>query len=108
VASQPESELFAEAMQHFSDKFDDLCAERHKAGQAEYGAFTFLGNDVIRMMMEELADTSNYCRMQFIKLMFLQAHLANELEDVVDEDETINIGLKAFKGTKTGWGDHDG
>jgi hypothetical protein len=103
MGNQPNEHPFLEAFQRFSDKFDELCQERHKAGQAEYGAFTFLGNDVIRMMMEELADTSNYCRMQFIKLMFLQAHLSNELQDVMDDDDSIQIGLKAFKGTKTGW-----
>jgi hypothetical protein len=66
--------------QEYSDAFDTLTQERHLAGQKEYGTLTFLENDVIRMMAEELADTANYCRYQFIKLMMLQAILEEELE----------------------------
>lgn len=88
-----------------SNNFDTLCQERHKKGQEEYGSFTFLGNDVVRMMMEELADTANYCRMQFIKLLLLQQALEEEVTDKLgNSDDSITIGVKAFKGTgETGW-----
>lgn len=83
-----------------SDQFDTLCQERHKAGQAEYGSFTFLENDVVNMMLEELADTANYCRYQFIKLAILQNLVADELGDDADD-----IGMGSFKGVgDVGWG----
>lgn len=88
----------------YAQAFDHLCNERHKAGAAEYGNFTFLENDVIRMMAEELADTSNYCRMQFIKLMMLQAIIEDELVERSDSGGNITIGVKAFKGAgEMGW-----
>ncbi len=77
------------------DDFNLLVQERHTAGQIEYGTFTFLGNDVVRMMLEELADTVNYATMQGIKLLILQKRL---------EADQIPLGIKAFKGTKdVGW-----
>ena len=96
----------ANAMEILSEAFDKLTQERHEAGAKEYGTFTFLGNDVVRMMAEELADTANYCRMQFIKLMMLNdAFLADpRLEKLADGAEEVTIGIKAFKGTgETGW-----
>lgn len=89
-------------LQEYSEKFDKLCQERHEAGAAEYGQFTFLGNDVVRMMAEELADTANYCRMQFIKLMFLQDALEEKLAETGMPGE-INMGGD-FKGVgEVGW-----
>lgn len=87
----------------FAKEFFELRTKRHEAGAAEYGAFTFLGNDVVRMMMEELADTANYCEMQFIKLRFLQDALEEDQKGKVNKDGEITLGLKAFKGTKAGW-----
>ena len=59
------------------------------------------------MMLEELADTSNYCRMQAIKLLMLQEILEQELDDKLSMDtgeRDINFGAQAFKGTKdVGW-----
>lgn len=96
-----EEEELAELFNGFSAKFDQLCQARHEAGAAEYGVLTFLGNDVIRMMAEELADTSNYCRMQFMKLMYLQAVLEEELKD---KTVPSTIGTESFKGAKdVGW-----
>lgn len=98
----------SQAINEFSERFDILCKERHEAGKAEYGAITFLGNDVVRMMMEELADTANYCRMQFIKLMMLQNMLEQD-ESVQklaggDGELEIGIGKDSFKGVgETGW-----
>lgn len=88
----------------YSEAYDKLCQERHIAGQKEYGVFTFLGNDVIRMMAEELADTSNYCRMQYIKLMLLNDLLTTDLADKVDGEGEITMGFEAFKGVgEVGW-----
>lgn len=92
----------AEMMNEYSVAFEQLRQTRHEEGAAEYGVFTFLGNDVIRMMAEELADTANYCRMQFIKLMMLNNALVAELEEAQGEAK-IDLGAQAFKGTKTGW-----
>jgi hypothetical protein len=98
------NEQVEELVQKYNESFDILCQERHDAGQKEYGVFTFLGNDVVRMMAEELADTSNYCRMQFIKLMMLNDLVAAELSERADDDGNITIGVKAFKGTgEVGW-----
>jgi hypothetical protein len=71
----------SEIFQELSGDFDKLTQDRHDEGAKEYGVFTFLGNDVIRMMAEELADTANYCRYQFIKLMLLQDSLVTQLEE---------------------------
>lgn len=99
-------EDIAKTFNDLSARFDKLCQERHAAGAAEYGAFTFIGNDVVRMMAEELADTSNYCRMQFIKLMFLQETLEEQLRETDDGTGSDNttLGAGSFKGTKDiGW-----
>lgn len=91
--------------------FDKLCQERHAVGQERYGELTFLENDVLRMMLEELADTVNYCRMQAVKLMLLQDKLEADLADKLDvqkvdniEGAEITMGFQKLKGTKpVGW-----
>ena len=90
------------AIESWSAEFDELCQKRHVEGAAEYGVFTFLENDVVRMMAEELADTSNYCRMQFVKLMILQEALVESLKGE-DGNVRLDMGAQAFKGTKAGW-----
>lgn len=90
------------------EEFDSLCQARHDIGEEKYGPLTWMGNDVVRMMIEELADTANYCRYQAIKLMLLQTQLEVELANGSigaerDENDNITIGVKAFKGTKEGW-----
>ncbi len=97
-----ESNDIAEYFTELSNEFDKLCQLRHQAGQAEYGAFTFLENDIVRMMAEELADTANYCRMQFIKLMILQNALVDKFQ-AENGEVRIDMGAQAFKGTKAGW-----
>ena len=101
-----EANVMANVIAKYSESFDKLCQERHEAGAKEYGVFTFLENDVVRMMAEELADTANYVRMQFIKVMMLnEAFLADpRLEKLSDGEEEITIGISAFKGVgETGW-----
>lgn len=98
--TDPRPENEADYINDLSEAFDKLCEERFRAGQEEYGKFTFLGNDVIRMMMEELADTANYCRMQFVKLMVLQEHI----ESMIEGTGEVQIGAQAFKGVgEVGW-----
>jgi hypothetical protein len=94
-----------EIMNEYSDQFWELAAKRHEEGAAEYGTFTFLENDVVRMMAEELADTANYCRMQFVKLMMINNLLVEQIQEAgLNENvENIGIGVKAFQGTKSGW-----
>ncbi len=104
----PEAEL-TEVMQQIANEFDQLCQRRHEEGEKEYGHLTFLGNDVIRMMVEELADTVNYCRYQAIKLMLLQAMLEERLSEPgvltrAEKDAAeVTIGIKSFKGAGSGW-----
>ena len=106
--AESEAIEFIEGINRLSLLFDNLCSERHAMGQEEYGKLTFLGNDVVRMMLEELADTANYCRYQAIKLMLLQEALELKLagSDLVkDGEEEITVGLQSFKGVKdVGWG----
>ena len=93
--------------QELSNSFDELCQTRHEEGAKEYGVLTFAGNDVIRMMMEELADASNYMRYQFIKLMVLQGALEEELaERGISEIpfKGMTASFQGFKGTgEFGW-----
>jgi hypothetical protein len=105
-ADEQDEQSIAALLNRLAVEFDKLCIERHEKGQEEYGVFTFLGNDVIRMMLEELADTTNYCRMQAIKLMLLQEALEGQLAEnpqLVSETK-IAMGWQAFKGTsEAGW-----
>lgn len=102
--SETNAEALVEAIEKFSEDFSRLCQERYDAGAEEYGHLTFIGNDVIRMMMEELADTANYCHMQFIKLSLLQAMLEDETAGLSQDGGTITIGVQSFKGTgSAGW-----
>lgn len=104
-SDRDEAKQFVVLMQEYSDAFDKLCQKRHEAGAAEYGALTFIGNDVVRMMCEELADTANYCRMQFVKLMLLQEVLVDTLGErpFPTPEGDITIGSQSFRGTKGGW-----
>lgn len=92
-------------MQELSELFDQLSHIRHQGGQQEYGVTTFLYNDVIRMMCEELADTANYARYQFIKLMLLQENLTAMLEEMGGEREMSEFGINSFRGAGKEWND---
>ena len=104
-----EAQDLAEYLNEKAEEFDQLAQERHQAGAEEYGSITFLGNDVIRMMLEELADTANYCKMQGIKLLMLQEQLEQDprLKEFQSQEdgEDLQIGFDSFKGVKDiGWG----
>lgn len=107
VTENNDSAGFVELANELGMEFERLCVERHEKGQLEYGKFTFLENDVVRMMVEELADTVNYCRYQAVKLMLLQTALEEQLVDsplLKEGDDSITIGVKAFKGVgEVGW-----
>ena len=60
------------------NEFNDLRKKRHEIGQEKYGELTFLGNDVVRMMLEELADVANYVEYQAAKLLLLQRALESD------------------------------
>jgi hypothetical protein len=94
-------------MNEFGKEFEQLRTARHEHGQKEYGKFTFLENDIIRMMCEELADTANYCQYQYVKLRMLQDLLEEQLGAQgffkEGQEAQINIGAAAFQGTGVGW-----
>jgi len=107
-ASGEETEAYklAQMVNQFAATFHELCRERHEHGQSEYGELTFLGNDVTRMLIEELADTVNYCTMQAVKLMMLESRFEAEVLPRLEEGKlaTSELGFQAFKGTKdVGW-----
>jgi hypothetical protein len=101
MPSEDEAKGFVGELEEMAQVFDALCQARHVEGQKEYGAFTFLQNDVVAMMIEELADTVNYCRMQAIKLMILQKGVVQQIGDQPIPTETMGMG--SFKGAKAGW-----
>lgn len=104
-----DKEFEEQVVEYLNDKaetFAKLCNERHEAGAQEYGELTFLENDIVRMMLEELADVTNYCRMHAIKLLVLQDQLESKLQkdDDLIQGGDIQMGFKSFKGTKdVGW-----
>jgi hypothetical protein len=105
VSTSNDDELaLKEALWDAVEAFTDLRRKRHGIGQVRYGELTFLGNDVVRMMLEELADVSNYIEYQAAKLLLLQGLLEEDprLQQHVKDGE-ITIGMQAFKGTKGGW-----
>jgi hypothetical protein len=61
-----------EEIQRYSDKFDEMCADRHAMGAEKYGPVNFMSVDTIRMMKEEITDMANYARYMFIKLSIIE------------------------------------
>lgn len=101
MSTEPDNiiDLFNE----YSITFDKLCQQRYEIGAQEYGPFTFLENDVIRMMAEELVDIANYARMQFVKLMIMQGALVGEVRKTDSQAVVESFGMNSFKGAKDGW-----
>lgn len=104
MTTETESEL-AGLLAQFAEEFHQLRTNRHGFGQEKYGKLTFLGNDVIRMMIEELADMCNYAEYQYIKLRLLQLALEEDprIKNLSDDGKNITIGIEAFRGTGAGW-----
>jgi hypothetical protein len=88
--SEEEKALIAEAAR----QFHMLRQNRQNQGKEEYGEYTFLQTDTIRMMLEELADLMNYAEMSAVRIILAQAAM---VEDVPTEKE------RGFVGTKEGW-----
>lgn len=95
--TQPElTEEEKEQVQIAAQAFATLRRLRDDKGKLEYGEFTFLQNDTIRMALEELADTCNYIEMTAIRLILLNTVLEEEIPQVAEGQ---------FQGTKdVGWG----
>ena len=87
-------QISAEEYERYSKEFNELRRARHEMGEEKYGERTFAGNDVVRMMAEELSDVANYCTYAFAKLMKLQELLEAQHPEAADD---------SFKGTKQGW-----
>jgi hypothetical protein len=59
-----------------------------------------ISDDPLFELMVQVADLANMCEMMFLRLVVLQA----EREEVKTEgEEDIQIGLKAFVGSKDAW-----
>lgn len=68
----PEQRALIEEINDLSIEFGNLCQQRHMDGAAKYGAFAFMGKDMIREAGEELADLANYARYAYIKLRLME------------------------------------
>lgn len=79
--------------------FEEMCRQRHETGELDYGHNTFIANDTLQMLLEELVDTSNTARYTFVRLLILNERLVNEMEGQGVEV----LGAQAFKGTGEGW-----
>lgn len=99
-----DQETFAKLGIEAEEALNKMLEERLKAGAEKYGEFAFMGNDVTRMFLEEIADGMNYLRMQFIKMYILQVWLEHSGTLKQMEDNDLGIGVEAFKGTTEGWG----
>lgn len=85
----------SEQMQKYSEVFDKMCRRRWTTGAIEYGELAFIDNDIVRMLIEELIDTSNYARMQVMKLLWLEEQRV--------KNQPPEMGAEAFRGTGEGW-----
>ncbi len=86
-----------------SAEFDQLIFDRHTVGQQKYGQLSFLGKDMFLEAFQELADTANYVRYQYIKLRMLQdLILADKDVEKLAMDGTVSIGLESFTPTAKG------
>lgn len=99
MAAEEELEELENYLNEKSATFDELCNERHDNTDV-----SFLATDVVSDILNSLADTVNYCRMQAIKLIALQETLEQELSfDGIGnfrdkEGEDLQIGFDSFKG----------
>lgn len=70
-----------------SHEFDELTAQRHKAGAIKYGPGKFLTVDTIQEACDEIADLANYARYTYIRLRLLQESIAAQVGSEADEDQ---------------------
>jgi hypothetical protein len=81
-------------VQELSDLFDRTCQERHEKGSEEYGQLTYLENDTVGMLLEELADAANYARYTFIRIALLARSAGVDMNE--GRGHKINLGPDAF------------
>ncbi len=62
-------------MPKMREEFQALKDQRWIEGAAEYGAFGFIQNDMVRFAIEEIADLANYAEMLYIKLRIMERKL---------------------------------
>ena len=86
-----EAQALVQQVQQASDEFLILVEQRHTDGAAEYGAYTYLKNDTIKMALEELADLMNYTQYTAIRLILLGKRLEADLQST-----TPAMGSQAF------------
>lgn len=67
-----------DALQQYSDEFDEMTLARHRKGAEKYGPGKFLSVDTMQEALYELADLANYARYTFIKIRTLQDRIALE------------------------------
>lgn len=79
-------------------EFEILCAKRARVGAEEYGQFKYLGNDMYKMIIEELADMANYIRFLYVKIRLHQANLIDLKETEADASSADHPGT-AFVGS---------
>lgn len=65
----------AQILNGLADEFREFCQARHDVGAKEYGPTKFLSNNMFRMIAEEMADISNYCMYEYIKLRLMEGTL---------------------------------
>jgi|SRR5690349_7536687 len=76
ITEELEREKFeAQAVQDWSDEFDERCRERHELGAAKYGPTKFILVDTLEEAIQEVVDLANYARYTYIKLRATQTYL---------------------------------
>jgi hypothetical protein len=78
---QPEITILVDLVKQLSDEFDVRCQERHNMGATQYGAFAFLGKDMMEEAMFEVLDLSNYARYSYIKMRMMQLQIAEHQKE---------------------------
>jgi hypothetical protein len=82
-----------EDVKELNELFNTLCG---RFAEDSTQAFDFIEVDMVRLLCEELVALAVYARMEFIKLMLLQA-AADEALD------TPTMGTEAFRATGDTW-----
>lgn len=88
-----EKHEFEDYLNDKAHQFNDLCQERHE------NEIDFLEGDVLQNLLNTLADTSNYCRKQAVKLLILQDNLSDQLGTNLGKKtgDDIQIGAQSFR-----------
>lgn len=71
----------AQLVNTLSAEFDQICIQRHNDGAVKYGAFSFMGKDMLEEAIAEVADLANYARYAYIKIRMMQLTLQQHMEE---------------------------